>query len=383
MSLSSFLKLFTQYKLIYPYSLFFGFFSGSLMTLWLTAYVANQGQHFQYRHAINNFGQIMANMVARQAMDATLNHDRLSLQILLEDITLDQAIINSAIYDVENKLIVQAGETGNYPQSHIQHFSAPIALQDTISGHVVLAINTSHPDSIRYPVILILISGLLAGAAVFCLYRGINQSPFLKDKEEDKPLKNSTSDEEESTGNQTILLTLTIENFDDLYQKLNSDSRKKVIDKLFQHVQKALSLYNGDLVYVGSATIVLSFRKRNFTQDDFEINNTIFNAACCGHIICELNKKQSNFSIVLAARIHHTPEKAITKELSSLLRHNSTVNSTGLSIEKIFLKDRELTSYFLIDPKENNTNFVDIQGFQPIYADLLDNQLKYLHDIEE
>ena len=182
MSLSHFLKLFTQYKLIYPYSLFFGFFSGSLMTLWLTAYVANHGQHFQYRHAINSFGQVMANMIARQAMDATLNHDRLSLQILLEDITFDQIVVTSAIYDVENKLIVQAGETGNHLPNHIQHFSAPIVLHDTMSGHVVLGIDTAHPDSIRYPVILLLISGLLASTSVFCLYRGINQIQPVKDK---------------------------------------------------------------------------------------------------------------------------------------------------------------------------------------------------------
>ena len=80
-------------------------------------------------------------MTARQAMDATLNHDRLSLQILLEDITQHQAIINAAIYDVENKLIVQAGEATNQQnQNDIRHFSAPIALHDTIAGHVVLAV---------------------------------------------------------------------------------------------------------------------------------------------------------------------------------------------------------------------------------------------------
>ena len=383
MSLSHFLKLFTQYKLIYPYSLFFGFFSGSLMTLWLTAYVANHGQHFQYRHAINSFGQVMANMIARQAMDATLNHDRLSLQILLEDITFDQIVVTSAIYDVENKLIVQAGETGNHLPNHIQHFSAPIVLHDTMSGHVVLGIDTAHPDSIRYPIILLLISGLLASTSVFCLYRGINQIQPVKDKEEKKSVKNSTTDEEEAIGNQSVLLTLSIKNFDDLYQKLNSDSRKRIIDKLFRHVQKALRLYNGDLVYIGSATIVLSFKKNHFAQDDLEINNAIFNAACCGYIVCKLNKQQSNFSIALEARIHHTPEKAITKERSLLPRHKNTASSTSLSIERFFLEDRELTSYFLINSEENHTNFVDIQGFQPMYADLLDNQLKYLQDIEE
>ena len=152
MSLSSFLQLFTQRSLTYPYSLLFGFLSGSLLTLWLTTYVLNQGQHFQYRYVVDSFGQVMANMAARQAMDATLNHDRLSLQILLEDITLHQTIVNSAVYDVENKLIVQAGETGNQPREHISYFSAPIVLHDTISGHAVLAVDTAHPSSMHYTI---------------------------------------------------------------------------------------------------------------------------------------------------------------------------------------------------------------------------------------
>ena len=88
--------------------------------------------------------------------------------------------------------------------------------------------------------------------------------------------------------------------------------------------------------------------------------------------------------MALSARIHHMPEKAVTKELSLLLRRNNdNVSSTGLCIEKFFLKDSELTSYFLINFEENHKDFVDIQGFQAMYADLLDNQLQYLQDIEE
>jgi uncharacterized membrane protein affecting hemolysin expression len=369
----SFLQLFARNRLnlTYPYSLFFGFLCGSLLTLWLTTYVVNRGQHFEYRHMTDNFGQIMATMAAQEAMDSTLNHDRLSLQILLEDITQHRIIVNAAIYDVEQKLIVQAGATENLTKDNVRHFSAPIALDNTISGNIVLAIDTTYPSSIHYTVVLILITSILASLALLCLYRGII-GVTTTDNRVKPPTTDLLRGDDENNTNDTILLTFDIKNINTLHQRLNSDLRKTIIDHLFQHIQKALSLYNGTLIYIGSNSIALSFER----------HNAIFNAICCGYIVCELNKKQGNFSLILTARIHNAPQKITVNKQLLLLRNNAMDDTAGLTIEKVLLKDNDLGSYLLINSEEKRSPFIKIRGFQTAYAELLDNQLKHLYAID-
>ena len=373
----SFLQLFARRKLTYPYSLFFSLLCGSLLTLWLTTYVVNRGQHFQYRHMTNSFGQIMATMAAQQAMDATLNHDRLSLQVLLEDITQHQTIVNAAIYDVEHKLIVQAGATRNQPQGYLHYFSAPIALHDTISGHVVLAIDGAHPSGIRYTVLLVLVTSVLASLAVFCLYRGMVRVTAT-DSRIKQPTADHLSSNDGSNAKNTTLLTLDIKNINALYQRLNDDSRKKAINQLHQHIQKALSLYNGTVTYIGSSSIVLSFKKHGFEQ-----HHAIFNAICCGYIVSQLNRKLSNFPLSLTAYIHSMPDKTVTKKNLLLLHYNTSGNTIDLAIETFLLKNSEVESRLLINSEKNHGRFTGIYGFQTTYANLLNNQVKHLYDIDK
>jgi uncharacterized membrane protein affecting hemolysin expression len=377
-----FLQLFTRRILTYPYSLFFSLLCGSLLTLWLTTYVVNRGQHFQYRHMTNSFGQIMATMAAQQAMDATLNHDRLSLQILLEDITQHRTIVNAAIYDVEHKLIVQAGTTGNQPQSYVRHFSASIALHDTISGHVVLAIDSAHPSGIRYTVLLVLVTSVLASLAVLCLYRGMIRVTTTDSKIKQPNADHLGSNDKNNT-NGTILLTLDIKNVNTLYQKLNSDSRKKAINQLHQHIQKALSLYNGTVIYIGSSSVVLSFKVLSFKKHGFQQHHAVFNAICCGYIVSQLNRKLSDFPLSLTIYIHSTPDKTIERKKLLLLRYNTTTNTIDLAIETILLKNSDVESRLLINSEKPHGGFTGICGFQTTYANLLDNQLKYLYGIDE
>ena len=374
----SFLGSLTQRNFVYPYSLLFGFFSGSLLTLCVTAYLLNKNQHFQHRYLAESFGQVMITMAAQQAMDATLNHDYLSLQILLEDITQHTPIINAAIYDVENTLIVQAGETGNSIKERIHHINAPIALHDTVSGYIVLAIDTAYPSNINYTILLVLFIGILITLAVFCLYRGwLPLQPDSKFSNENEDAQQTNSDHLEKNNkndkSKGVLLSLDVKNIDELYKKLNGDLRKKAINQFHQHIQKALSLYNGALLYIGSSAVVLSFE-----EGDLEQHNAIFNAVCCGYLIRELNEKQGNFPLVVGAYIHHIPEKTITDQQLSLLHYNNIDDTAQLIIEKELLENNNLENYLVMNTEKNNTHFVCVRGFQKNYSKLLDNQLKHL-----
>ncbi len=310
----------------------------------------------------------MASMAAKQAMDATLNHDRLSLQILLEDLTQHPAIINAIIYDVDNKPIVQAGITGNQILNNVRYFNAAIALHDTISGHVTLAINTAHPNSVRHTILLTLVTGLLAILAGLCLYRGTRQTEIVGGD-----LKNNSKRKEDEHA-ETILLTLDIANTSSLYRQLNSESRQQVIAQFNRHVEQALTLYEASLLYVGANSIVLSFK-----QSDAEEYDAAFNAICCAYIICALNKEPSNFLLSINAYVHARPEETVAAGASWLPWYNITSATALLAVEKSLFKSHEMASYLLVDTTEDYGCFMGIVGFQSSYATSINSQLNRLH----
>lgn len=96
---------------------------------------------------ISDYGQSMANLAANRAVDATLNHDLVSLQVILQDVIDNPRTLLASIHDVENHLLVQAGttkalNTASQPRS----FSAPIPLQDSIAGYVTVNIESQMPE---------------------------------------------------------------------------------------------------------------------------------------------------------------------------------------------------------------------------------------------
>jgi hypothetical protein len=96
---------------------------------------------------ISDYGQSMANLAANRAVDATLNHDLVSLQVILQDVIDNPRTLLASIHDVENHLLVQAGSTkalntANQPRA----FSAPIPLQDSIAGYVTVNIESQMPE---------------------------------------------------------------------------------------------------------------------------------------------------------------------------------------------------------------------------------------------
>ena len=69
---------------------------------------------------------ILANLAAKRAVDATLNHDLVSLQqVVLQDVVDNPRTLLASIHDVENNLLVQAGSTQASPTLPPRSFSAP------------------------------------------------------------------------------------------------------------------------------------------------------------------------------------------------------------------------------------------------------------------
>lgn len=83
------------------------------------------------------FGQALAGLAANAAVDAALNHDLVSLQVVLQDVAQSSRVALAQIHDVESNLLVQSGVT---PSPHhlndMPVYRAPISYQQNVVGSV-------------------------------------------------------------------------------------------------------------------------------------------------------------------------------------------------------------------------------------------------------
>lgn len=112
---------------------------GALLMLLLAA-----GLWWQQTDKINEgwlvtYGQGIASMAAKSAVDATLNHDLVSLQVVLQDALSSARVSFVTLHDVENNLLVQAGTAlSRHEIVSTPNFSAPISFQQNIAGYVTV-----------------------------------------------------------------------------------------------------------------------------------------------------------------------------------------------------------------------------------------------------
>jgi uncharacterized membrane protein affecting hemolysin expression len=120
---------------------------GLLLGLLSCAAVLRSVERGQEQMLIADYGQSLANLAANRAVDATLNHDLVSLQVILQDVVDNPRTLLASIHDVENHLLVQAGSTKALTHSAaMRSFSAPIPLQDSIAGYVTVNIESQMPE---------------------------------------------------------------------------------------------------------------------------------------------------------------------------------------------------------------------------------------------
>ncbi len=120
---------------------------GLLLGLLSCAGVLRAVERAQEQLLIADYGQSLANLAAKRAVDATLNHDLVSLQVILQDVVDNPRTLLASIHDVENNLLVQAGSTQALTHAaDLRSFSAPIPLQDSIAGYVTVNIESQMPE---------------------------------------------------------------------------------------------------------------------------------------------------------------------------------------------------------------------------------------------
>jgi uncharacterized membrane protein affecting hemolysin expression len=374
--------------------LFIGLLLGIIAATGLQLRTQQQTLAQQDKH----YGQALAALAARQAVDATLNHDLVSLQVILRDIAENPRIDNATIHDVENRLLVQAGSTPNLNANpDALNFSAPITFHNSVAGYVTLSLQqpdraTIAPVSISLGLIVliaILIIGAKPAAGSQATSSTENDNSHPEPPQKSSPagslpianLKPMMSDM--PAKKHTVDLNLYLKNLGDLKRQLSSPLLKQLLDGLEQQVKGVCALYKGQIqAQINSAHSHIQIKFR-----DTDIDSSAFNALCCAHLLQRFSSTQSK-GIKLQLNASITPEQQSHSLMEQISRHEQWLSheplitsqpAGSLLIEQALLDSATLQDR--IHSTDLDQYWLQVEQVQAPYSALLDKQFEQLKEL--
>lgn len=286
----------------------------------------------------HNYGQLLANSGARQAVTPTMEQDMVSLQSILLELNQYPGVIGASIHNIENKLLVQSGFKPNQViEGKRYQYSAPIALHNNLVGTLSVTLDLPNHTERDYLFFLIWISSVFtalailgwsihrqwwqqfkdkipsAGAIVTAVVDKIPSIADVSDPEPELPLQVS------------VRLSLEINNLNKLYQQLNSEIFATILRRFDKQLQNVLNLYSGQRQMLSGETLLIDFTGENFQE-------CCFRAACVAQLIFNLTQKSQSPRLHLSAAIHEL--SAPLKDNKSLLKDFVVQNNNYLKPDK-------------------------------------------------
>ncbi|WP_246434624.1 hypothetical protein [Teredinibacter haidensis] len=256
-------------------------------------------------HQINNthsqhYGNALATMAANQAIDASFNHDLVRLQVILRDVMDNPGTLLATIHDVENNLLVQAGDARTLDNT-AQTYTAPIILHDSIAGYLSVSLKQTHAVGGGATWLLATLTAALLLILLLELYRQRsftiqNHSPPHADPEQEQEEEDDiieTLDDIETLPK--VYAIIHIKNLTVLKQQLNGENFRKTLGGLEQTISDVLALYNGSSYQLEGDLFRLTFIANDAT------NEALFRAACSAWLIVELASITHKIPLDLAA----------------------------------------------------------------------------------
>lgn len=350
------------------------FCAGALLGLILTCLLIVPTASEHLSQAQKDYGQTLASLTARRVIDAFFNNDLVRLQVVLQDLISHPHVVQATIHDVENNLLVQAGE-GRPPEDEHTSWSASIVIHDSISGYVTVTVHNFEHSLAQAHGILWVLALLLALALGFSLYhaRAIEwltpEKPEIEDNDaEDKSATAPAKDQAEENlpepvqEEEQVYAVIHIKNHEVLKQQLTSDIFRNTLAKLENIIGDVLALYSGREFYAQQNYYILKFRAND------AMNEAIFRATCSAFLIVELASIINKVPLDLAAFVSANKEDLIPAKLPV----------AGLVMENLAAQDELI---------QRRLNFMDVgtedgrrivAHFEQPFCNLLENQRKYL-----
>ena len=279
--------------------------------------------YYNQQEQINYYGQTLARSAARQAVDATLTQDLISLQAVLLDVGQYPTVIGATIHNVENKLLVQTGYDPNKSiEGERYSFTAPIALHNNIAGYLQVTLEV--PRYSRYDYYFLTIWAAAVFVALWTIWWSIQRQWWarLRDKlpspgklvtkvvekiptipevplEDLKPL----APEPPAPPEVAVRLQVRITNLTKLYQQLNSEGFANVLRRFEKQLQGVLSLYNGQRQLLDNDILMVEFVGE-------ALYDCSFRALCCAQLLNNLCARANSPRLQLSAAIQEVARPA-------------------------------------------------------------------------
>jgi uncharacterized membrane protein affecting hemolysin expression len=349
--------------------------------LGLSLFLESSQQDQQER--VKQYGRVLANSAARQAVDATLQQDMVSLQAILKEVGQYPGVIGATIHNVENQLLVQSGFDPTRPQDGTRYnFSAPIALHNNVAGYLGVTIEVARFSSADHRALAIWLAAVFG--SIFIIGWSIQRqwwsqlryklptAEALVTAVVDKlpTILEAPEPEPEAPKMVAVRLSLQITNLTKLYQQLNSEGFASILRRFEAQLQGVLTLYNGQRQMLSGETLLVDFTGESF-------HDCSFRAACVAQLISNLAANNPSPRLHFASAVHElsapiSANKSLLQDF--VIQHNNHLKPVkGEILISQRLLDTDLLEHLDIVPDSGK-----LISLKPPYSDLLSSQQQQL-----
>lgn len=360
----------------------------TLVCLLISASLLRHQHHERLEIRTTQYGNALATLGAKQATEATMNHDLVSLQVIVSDIARNPDILSVTVHDVENRLLVQAGgspNAGDYAHRDHRLFPAPITLQDSIAGYVTVNIDTQALYEQFDDTWLMALLGLAGAMLVLSvinqrqqLYAAAAEASSASDSNEPAPVIRPPGEDDV-----WVTLHLRCLNWPTLRQQLNAAQRQQLFDDLQRHLSGVNALYAGRITLADSDLLELEFHGD-------EIGNTTFRAICAAQLLFLLLERSSTGARLCYAGAVYPSRKGTGLNLYlQQARHRHQLAHTlaqmpgdqGLLLDSQQCATSQLLQRLQTGADRVDGHWLDIESLRPSYLGLLDKQARQLQSL--
>lgn len=371
------------------------------------------GSHIADKQLIQRSGQLygesLTRQLARDASNPLVQGDKLSLQSLLNKLVESPIVVRGSIYDIENRLIADAGQV----QRQAQSISASITFQDSIAGYAVITLDATpllqqvNKASWQLTSLVFVLSGL---CFLLCFIPARYVSTALKDltviasipagqRKTNSQIGYRGDDEIQQLAHQILssspkaqntdqhgfteaVLVIELDNLHELRRRLNRQELESLVTTTNQQLIMISKLYDGKLSVHRSNGFCITFGGKD-SEGDFP-----FRALCSGLLALRwLQQSILDVREGIALSNHPLPKNSterhfLQQELIERAIINGAIANNQLITEEnlyqhVSVKGRVIKHQLLEDDAELPGRIIIDHVMEP-YGDLLTRQFDTL-----
>lgn len=273
----------------------------------------------------DRLGNALAQQTANAARDLLVTGDRLSLNVMLGQLTHSEYITRATIFSIDNKRIASSESPDYNPDKTYALYTASIDYQNVIAGQLRLQVDMERFERPAQEALLLFMGLTIllgtTGAVVAWNYgrtrslllsravrqlQGLGQGRAYNEKVKDEiwqlaaqaehlitsgyqppqvtsqPAPLEPEENIEPIYDSPVILAIRFSNMARLHQTLNQVSLLTLIEQRLPRINDAAQLYNGSLEYSAEGNAYISFSRQSGEE------NAIHEAICCARLIQKL-----------------------------------------------------------------------------------------------